>query len=79
MRKVQRPSCRRVYAHVASQLASRPAALSFLVPAIITGLVACGIMALSDDSPRGDLSYLYKEGVLARKTATQSARLGIGD
>ena len=31
--------------------------LSFLVPAIITGLVACGIMALSDDSPRGDLNY----------------------
>ncbi len=51
--------------------------LSFLVPAIITSLVALGIITISDDSPRGDLNYLYKEGILARRTATQSARLGM--
>mmetsp|Transcript_4573 Transcript_4573/g.13761 ORF Transcript_4573/g.13761 Transcript_4573/m.13761 type:complete len:476 (-) Transcript_4573:136-1563(-) len=51
--------------------------MSFLVPAFITGVVALGIITISDDSPRGDLTYLYREGVLARKTATQSARLGM--
>mmetsp|Transcript_29857 Transcript_29857/g.92301 ORF Transcript_29857/g.92301 Transcript_29857/m.92301 type:complete len:476 (-) Transcript_29857:188-1615(-) len=51
--------------------------LSFLVPAFITACVAVTIITMADDSPRGDLSYLYREGVIARKTATQSARLGM--
>ena len=34
--------------------------LSFLVPAIITSLVALGIITISDDSPRGDLNYLAR-------------------
>ena len=51
--------------------------MSFLVPAFITACVAATIITMADDSPRGDLSYLYREGVIARKTATQSARLGM--
>jgi NNP family nitrate/nitrite transporter-like MFS transporter len=51
--------------------------LSFIVPAAITGTIAIGLITLSDDTPRGDLNYLYKEGVLQRKTAAGSARAGM--
>ena len=41
--------------------------LSFLVPAIITGLVACGIMALSDEAAEGAtfgiVPYVCPEGL----------------
>ena len=34
---------------------------------------------LGDDSPQGDLNYLYAEGVLERKTAKDSAKVGFSN
>jgi len=53
--------------------------LSFLIPAAITGVVTAVMHFSSDDSPRGDLTHLYKEGVLARKTAKDSMKVGFGN
>lgn len=53
--------------------------VSFVVPAGITFCVLMFLAFTSDDSPRGDLKVLYREGVIPRKTATQSMRVGFGN
>mmetsp|Transcript_22036 Transcript_22036/g.71317 ORF Transcript_22036/g.71317 Transcript_22036/m.71317 type:complete len:472 (-) Transcript_22036:82-1497(-) len=53
--------------------------VSFVVPAFITGTLAVSMWLLGDDSPQGDLNYLYAEGVLERKTAKDSAKVGFSN
>ena len=53
--------------------------LSFIVPAFIAGCVAIGMWLGSDDSPRGDLNQLYAAGVLQRKTAKDSMKVGFSN
>uniref|UniRef100_A0A7S3JVW9 Nitrate/nitrite transporter n=1 Tax=Aureoumbra lagunensis TaxID=44058 RepID=A0A7S3JVW9_9STRA len=51
----------------------RPA---MIIPAALAGVCALGMYLSSDDSPRGDLNYLYDKGVLQRKTAKESMKVG---
>ncbi|KAJ8611042.1 hypothetical protein CTAYLR_009877 [Chrysophaeum taylorii] len=53
--------------------------LSFIVPAFIAGVVAIGMWTSSDDSPRGDLNHLYASGVIQRKTAKDSMKVGFSN
>jgi len=53
--------------------------VSFVVPAFITGSIAVGMWLLSEDAPLGNLNYLYAEGVIARKTAGGSAKVGFSN
>ena len=53
--------------------------VSFVVPAFITGSIALAMWLFGDDSPLGDLNYLYAEGVVERKTAKNSAKIGFSN
>mmetsp|Transcript_2564 Transcript_2564/g.8605 ORF Transcript_2564/g.8605 Transcript_2564/m.8605 type:complete len:499 (+) Transcript_2564:194-1690(+) len=53
--------------------------LSFIVPAFIAGTCTIAMYLFSDDSPRGDLNELYAEGVLRRKTAKDSMKVGFSN
>ena len=53
--------------------------LSFVAPALISAAVAAAIPGCSDDTPRGDLKRLVRDGVVDKKTASTSARAGMLD
>eukprot|EP00629_Pelagomonadales_sp_RCC1024_P002936 CAMPEP_0119264664 /NCGR_PEP_ID=MMETSP1329-20130426/3681_1 /TAXON_ID=114041 /ORGANISM="Genus nov. species nov., Strain RCC1024" /LENGTH=488 /DNA_ID=CAMNT_0007264449 /DNA_START=238 /DNA_END=1704 /DNA_ORIENTATION=- len=53
--------------------------MSFIIPVLVTGSIALGVIRLTDDTPRGDLTYLYKAGVLKRRSGLSSARAGALD
>ena len=53
--------------------------MSMIVPACLTGCVTAILFFFSDDSPRGDYNQLYADGVLERKSAKDSARIGFAN